>query len=252
MRTDQIALQLYTMREAAKDDLLGTLTRVAEAGYRAVEFAGFHGVAPAQIRATLDKHGIRAMGAHVQLSEFETRLDGVLTDLQTLGCDYAIVPGLPEDRRGAETVPALAAAFNEIGARCQESGLRFAYHNHAFEFEIRDAAGATFWELLVAATDPGSISFELDAYWVQFAGYNPVTIIDSLAGRVPLLHLKDMDPTDRTKDAPFGEGSLPWPPILAAAGRAGVAWYVVEQDVPRDPLEDITTSLRNAEKMTRA
>ena len=251
MNPQQVALQLYTVRAETARDFLGTLGRVAEIGYRAVELAGFGGLPVAELRAALDRLGLRAMGAHVPLADFEARLPTVLAELSELGCGYAVVPWLPEERRDPARAHELAATLNRLGAACRDAGLGFAYHNHAFEFEppAGDGNRRTLFELLATETDPALVAFELDAYWAAYAGHDPVELLRRHAGRVPLLHLKDMTPAPDKADAPVGEGTLPWPQILAAASEAGVEWGIVEQDHPRDPLGDSGRALRNLERL---
>ncbi len=251
MNLDRIALQLYTVRQEAAQDFLGTLRRVAEIGYPAVEFAGFGGVPVPELRATLDELGLRAMGAHVPIANFETRLPDVLADLRTLGCSYAVVPWLPPERRGDDQLPELCALFNRLGAACREAGLVFAYHNHDFEFAPLDGAPGrqTFFDVLVAETDPDLVGFELDVYWAAYAGLDPIQLLRHLGRRVPLVHLKDMAPGADRGIAAFGVGTLPWPEILAAATDAGVAWGIVEQDNPRDAFADARTGLESARRL---
>jgi sugar phosphate isomerase/epimerase len=95
------------------------------------------------------------------------------------------------------------------------------------------------------------VSFELDVYWARHAGLNPVDLIKRLARRVPLLHAKDMAEQEmsRVMDAPVGGGILPWHEILTASERAGVEYYIVEQDHPRNPLSDTYQSLRYLRQM---
>ncbi len=256
---ERIALQLYTLRGPMADDFLGTLRQVAGIGYRAVELAGFGGLPVAELRATLDDLGVRAMGAHVPLAAFEERLDESIADVRQLGCDYAVIPMLPEERRrSVGQVVEIAAAFNRYGAACREAGLSFAYHNHAFEFAPLPDDGRTLYDLLLAETDPALVAFELDAFWAVHAGVDPLTLLPGLLGRVPLLHVKDLAPegtpvTPGGKapvDAPPGDGTLPWSDLLPAAAVAGTRWYIVEQDFPKDPLADVERGLRFLESQS--
>jgi sugar phosphate isomerase/epimerase len=242
METNKIALQLYTVRGLTAEDMAGTLRQVADLGIRTVELAGYGRMPVAELRATLDGLGMRAVAAHVPIADFENRLDAVIDDLQTLGCEHAIVPWLPQERRGIDQVAELAA-FNRWGLRCEEAGMRFGYHNHDFEFQQDN--GQTLFDSLIAQTDPGLVSLEVDAGWVDHAGVDTPALIRRLAGRVALLHVKDMSETGEP-DAPVGAGVVDWPPILAAAREIGVEWYVIEQDKPSDqPLQDVKTSLEN-------
>ena len=244
---NRIALQLYTVRERSVSDFLGTLRAVAGVGYRAVELAGLHGVPATDVRAALDEHGLRAVAAHVRLDDWQAGAEQALADLQTLGCDYAVVPWLaPELRGSAARTRELAVSFNRWATMARDAGLGFAYHNHDFEFEPMN--GGTMLDLLMAETDPGLVGLELDVYWAQFAGFDAVDLLRRFAGRVPLLHVKEMGSGPDRADAPFGEGIIAWEPIFAAAGAAGTLWYIVEQDTPRDALADVTVSLRNLDR----
>jgi sugar phosphate isomerase/epimerase len=247
---DQIALQLYTVRERTAKDMVGTLRELAGVGYRAVEFAGYGGVPVAELRSTLDGLGMRAMAAHVGLGEWESRPEEAVADLKTLGCDFAVLPYLaPAQRGGAEATRTLADSLNRWGALCREHGLTYAYHNHDFEFaSLAEDPSTTVMDVLLERTDPALVALELDIYWVAYAGLDPLAFLREHAARVPLLHVKDMAGTPDRADAPFGTGSIDWAPILAAA-EPGVRWYIVEQDNPADALADVGTSLRNLEAM---
>lgn len=251
MKSDQIGLQLYTVRGLAGPDMLGTLRRLAELGYTAVEFAGYGGVPVAELRAALDELGIRAMAAHVPLDQFTTRFDGVVDDLKTLGCEHAIVPYVAPDKRAEffADLSVLSNIFNDWGRRCQDVGLRFGYHNHDFEFAPSPNGQGTLLDAMMGATDPSLVNLELDAYWALFAGVDPAGVLNQYAGRVPLLHVKDMAGGDVKRDAPVGAGVLPLRDLLNAVDQAGVEWLIIEQDTPDDPLADVGTSLRNLQAL---
>jgi len=248
MNKNQIALQLYSVRDLAQQDMLGTLRRVGAVGYPAVEFAGYGGVPTAEIRALLDSLGMKTAGVHVPLADLQSNPKQVFADLYTLGCEYAVVPWVGEEYRGSDAgVQQLASTLNDLGALCHAEGLQLAYHNHNFEFAAGE--GPTMWDRLTAATDPNLVALELDIYWAAFAGADPLALIDRYASRLALLHLKDMTADATRAYAPVGTGTLPWPEILAAGAAAGVKWYVVEQDKSSDPLADTALSLRNLEQL---
>lgn len=237
MRSEQIALQLYTVRQSAQQDFLGTLRKVAAMGYGAVELAGLHGLPAVQVRATLDELGVRAVSAHVALSDLESGLSAVVADMQTLGCEFVVVPWMPAERRTtAAAVQKIATTMNQWAATLRNEGLRLAYHHHSFEFEPLD--GSTMWEIFTTAIDPALVGLEIDVYWAARGGHDPATLITRHAPGVPLIHLKDIAPGG-TADLPAGEGAFDWEPILAAARAAGAEWYIVEQDHPADPLDDV-------------
>jgi sugar phosphate isomerase/epimerase len=243
MDHNQIALQLYTVREHTAQDMRGTLRTLAGMGYRAVEFAGYGGVPTGELRALLDELGMTAPCAHVSLQDLQTEPERIFGDLHTLGCAFAVVPWVTEEYRTATGVQQLAGALNALAARSRDEGLRFAYHNHAFEFASLD--GSTMWERLVETTDPELVLFELDVYWTQHGGGDPLALLRKYGARLPLLHIKDMSADQPPHDAPVGEGVLDWGPLLAAGRAAGTEWYIIEQDTPQQPLPDVERSLHN-------
>jgi sugar phosphate isomerase/epimerase len=242
-----IAVQLYTVREPAGRDFAGTLRQVAEGGVRAVELAGYGGLSIGELRALLDELGMRVAGAHVPLADWEERPDQSLAEVAALGGEYAVVPWLPEARRGsAVSARALAANLNRWGAAARDAGLGFAYHHHAFEFDpLPDGDGDTLFDILVNETDSDLVAFEIDVYWAAHAGVDPARLLRELAGRVPLVHLKDMAAGEERAIAPAGAGILRWDEILPAA--ADARWWIVEQDNPADPVADALLAVRFAE-----
>jgi sugar phosphate isomerase/epimerase len=222
---------------------------VAELGYPGVEFAGYHGVPVKEIRAALDQYGLKAVGAHVPYARFDTEIELVLDELHTLGCVNAQVPWLAPEQRPTtvEDATALAVNLNRWGARTKNAGVRLGYHNHDFEF--KKAGGQTIFDLLAELTDPSLVDFELDLGWVQFAGFDPQAIMKQVAGRIPLVHVKDIAAGSTFGAAPVGEGILDWPPLLATAKECGAEWFIVEQDNPADPIAEVGRSFTNLEAL---
>ena len=249
MRPEQISLQLYTVRQETARDMPGTLRRISEIGYPAVEFAGYGDISPEDLRTVLDDLGLSASGAHVPVGSWETDPQAIIADMHTLDCAHAILPMVPPEHRTDESVAAnLAESLNRWGELCGQEGVTFSYHNHDFEFA--PLGGTTMWDVLVRETDPRLVHFELDLYWVRYGGWDPEPLLSDLGDRISLVHLKDMASDERRSDLPVGEGTMPWTGLLEAADAAGVEWYIAEQDNPRDALEDVRTSLQNMRKLT--
>ena len=242
MRRDQISLQLYTVREHTARDMPGTLRRLADIGYTAVETAGFGGLTPQELRRVMDDLGLRASGAHVPLDAWDSDPASVVADMHTIGSAHTIVPIAPPERRGDEdAISRLAEHFNRWGEMCRAEGLTFSYHNHDFEFAR--LGETTMWEVLVRETDPSLVHLELDLYWIKYGGSDPETVLRDVGDRVSLVHLKDMAPDETRSDLPVGEGTMSWPDLLKTADELGVEWFVAEQDNPRDAMQDVGTSL---------
>lgn len=247
MREDQISLQLYTLRGRTARDMPGTLRRLSKMGYTAVETAGFGGLSAQELRAVLDDLGLRASGAHVPLDAWDAGPASVIADMHAVGSSHAVVPMVPPERRGdADSISRLAEDFNRWGELCRAEGLTFSYHNHDFEFAPlgNNLGGTTMWDVLVREADPDLVHFELDLYWIKYGGSDPETVLRGVGDRVSLVHLKDMAPDETRSDLPVGEGTMPWPDLLRAADGLGVEWFIVEQDNPRDAMEDVEISLK--------
>jgi sugar phosphate isomerase/epimerase len=247
MRHGQIALQLYTVRRLAAEDLPGTLRAVAAAGYRSVEVAGLPDVDPGELARLLDEAGLRAVAAHEGIEGLRGDAKGVADRLTTIECPRVIVPWIPEsDRRTVDDLRRFATELGVHARRLADRGIRLGYHNHSFEFEPLD--GTTVWDVLLAELPP-EVEIELDVYWAAFAGRDPVAEIRATAGRVRLLHMKDREAGEEPHDAPAGHGTLPFQAIIEAGRSAGVEWYIVEQDEPRNALEDIARAFRYLESL---
>jgi sugar phosphate isomerase/epimerase len=254
MKRDQIGVQMYTLREMAARDLDATLGVVAKMGYAGVEFAGFQGHSAEEVRAMLDKYGLKAFAAHIPVTQFEGDLESVVSDLTTIGAPWGIVPWVSPDNRGETFMRDLGLKMNAWGSRLKDAGINFGYHNHDFEFTVKLGTGETLFQTLLNITDPDLVFFELDAFWASVGGYEPDQVINQNASRIRLVHIKDASRDDPRKDVPFGEGVLDWGAILSAARSAGVEYYITEQDNPNpdNPVADVETALRNAEGMVQS
>jgi sugar phosphate isomerase/epimerase len=246
MATLPVALQLYTVRDAASQDFAGTLRHVAGMGYDGVEIAGVTGgLSAPDLKALLDDLGLRVAGNHTGLEQLEADPHSVVEFNKTLGNDYVVIPYLGDQyRKTAEDWGRVAAAMERIGSQLDEQGLHLCYHNHSFEFQKFD--GRSGLDILFESTDPKLVQSELDVYWVQHGNEDPLAYLKKYAGRVPLVHIKDMANDEKRSFAEVGTGILDMPAIFEAAEAGGAKWLIVEQDTcPGDPLESARISIQN-------
>ena len=137
---------------------------------------------------------------------------------------------------------------NKIGEKLSKYGMKFTYHNHHFEFAKID--GKTIMDYFIEGFDPKNVSFVLDTYWVQYGGYDIRKMIERLAGRVDILHLKDMGvfaPENKVDITEIGNGNIDFATIVDLAEKTGVKKFVVEQDrnfATGDSMESIETSYK--------
>ena len=247
----QIAAQLYTLRDYLKTppDIAKTLAEVSKIGYQAVQLSALGKIEPKELKRILDNEGLVACATHTGLERFIKEMDAVIEEHKILGCEYTTCPGLPSQLHNAEGYRKVAADLSRAGEVLLKNGITLAYHNHAIEFKkYGDKVGL---EILYSESDPRYLKAELDTYWAAFGGADPAAWCLKYSGRIPLVHLKDMGfDGERQFYAEVGEGNLNWGAILSACKKAGVRWYIVEQDIcQRPPLESLKISLENLHKM---
>lgn len=240
-RLGRIGIQLYTVRNALEADFAGTLQRLAAIGYQDVEFAWNRGGSPAGTRQLLHDLGLRAPAAHLEVTDFEAGWDATVTAARALGAEYLVLAWIDADqRRTLDDYHHWAERFNACGRKARDAGFRFAYHNHAAELSPID--GQVPYDLLLANTDPDTVGFEMDIYWVLEGGGSPLAYFARWPGRFPLLHVKGRAADGAMVDV--GAGSVDWAAIFARRAEAGVKHLFVEHDEPADPLASAAASYR--------
>lgn len=223
--TRPIAIQLYSLREEAADDLDRTLSRLAQCGFLGVECADLHGCSPAEFRGRVADLGMEICSAHSMA--VGDAAAAALDTVAQLGTSLAVVPFAAPDRFAtADGVDGVAAQLNTALPIAQERGLSLAYHNHFWEWTVL-SDGRLAFDRLLERLDP-AIGIELDVYWAQTAGRNPVALLDQLGERASRLHLKD-GPADDPGAAmtAAGTGAVDFAAV-AAADQA--AWHIIELD----------------------
>lgn len=245
-----IGLQLYTVRDKIKADLKGTLERLAKIGYNSVEAAGynvadstFYGMGIKPFTALLNDLGMPLNSSH---TTFELDVaEKVIGDAATAGLKYIIYPFLNENfRKNLDGWKATAEKFNKMGEIAKKNGIRFGYHNHAFEFDVME--NQVPYDLLLTQTDPSLVTFEMDLYWVTRGGHNPVDYFKKYPGRFELWHVKDMVKTDDMFFAPVGTGRMDFTAIFAEKETSGMKYFFVEQDAFKgmDAFDSVETSYK--------
>jgi sugar phosphate isomerase/epimerase len=246
-RLGAIGVQLYTVRAAMEADFEGTLRRLAQMGYREVEFAGLFGRDPAQVRSLLAELNLTAVGSHVDWSRFRDDPTGAIDETLALGAEYLVFPWMPEsERQTLEQWHGWAARLNEVAAASRARGLPVAYHNHDFEFTV--IAGELPYDVLVAELNPALIDFELDLYWLRKAGVLASALFDASPGRFPLVHAKDWRASDQAI-VDVGQGDIDFAAIFAQRAEAGIQRFIVEHDAPSDPMQTVQTSIEYLQQL---
>jgi sugar phosphate isomerase/epimerase len=257
-KIDRVGLQLYTVRSEMPKDFEGTIAKVAQTGYKEVEFAGYYKHSPADVKAILSKNGLTAPSTHIPLDIVENQWPETLEAAHTIGHEYIVCPWVDEKLRNAEGWKHIVEVFNKAGEASQKAGIQFCYHNHSFEFSPVDGLGGKLaYDYLLESTDPKLVKMEMDLCWISVAGKDPLDYFNKYPGRFPMVHVKDYvnDPNATSSYAgatgsvvfkgrleDVGKGTIDFKRIFAASGKGGIQHYFVENDDAKQPFEDIKIS----------
>jgi sugar phosphate isomerase/epimerase len=250
-----IGLQLSTLNAMAKADLAGTLKQIHAVGYQEVELTPVaYTRPPDQLRKVLAESGLKAPSGHFEYTDLPQQFEYA----KALGLDWIVCPMLPKAQW--TSIPGFRTAarqFNEWGKHARDLGMRFAFHNHDYEF--RRFGDVTGYDILIKETDPNLVFLELDCYWVTQAGFDPVDMLHQLRRRVRMLHIKDRKPgfpasNDMTASSAHftevGTGGIDWPHIIAAARKLQIEHYFIEQDhIDGPPIESVRSSYNYLRKI---
>jgi len=245
-------LQLFTVQDELAKDFDGTLRKVAAIGYKEVEAAGFYDKTAAEFRKSIENAGLILPSGHYSLQELLQGLDAKLAFAHELGLKY-VVCSFPfvanparfhadkyyEEIRAGITLDDWkwnADQFNKVAEKVKKAGMQFAYHNHNLEF--RKEKGLTAFDELLRMTDAKLVKMEMDIGWVASTGNDPAAYLEKYPNRFELLHVKDIRPgtpsTEREGEGSteLGRGTIDWKKVFAAAKRASIKHYFVEQEDP--------------------
>jgi sugar phosphate isomerase/epimerase len=238
-----IAVQLYSLRAEATQDLRAVLQTVARIGYLGVEFAGLQGNDPRTVRSWLAELGLTPVSAHARLLDGADAAERTLDELAAVGLDTVVVPWAPPERfQTLAGVASVAEQLDEVQRLAASRGMSLGYHNHHFEL-ASTIDGQTALSHLFRLASPIVLA-QVDTYWVQVGGADPARVVTDLGGRVRSLHLKD-GPADGTSspNTAVGGGVMDVPAIVAA--NPEVQWHIVELDAcATDMTEAIAQSYR--------
>lgn len=228
-----IGIQLYSLRDMQAASVANTIKMLSGVGYPEVELFTLQGQTASAWRDIFDATGVRALAAHVGIDRWRSQLDTVLDEAELLGMQYVGVPGIfPNPPATRTTYRALAREFNRYAEAVADRGMRFYYHNHAYEF-ARDG-GTRLYDVLLNETNPETVFFEMDLYWVVAGGVDPLDYLGVYdQSRWPLFHVKDRDAAGAFAD--LGEGNINFQRVFRALENKHYHHYLVERDTQVNP-----------------
>ena len=252
MKDFKIGLQLYSVRDHMEKNVEETLKKVAEIGYKYVEFAGFYDYEADEMKKMLDKYGLNAISVHQVYTGILEKPEYMVNYFKTLGIKYCAMPWMPRDsQKGTPKFDGIIEDFKKVGKLLKDNGIQFLYHNHDFEFDKFEGKFLLDW--LYESVPADILQTEIDTCWVRYAGYDPCEYMKKYEGRTTLLHLKDFyttkfnagsaydligddgkEPEKKEKNVfefrPLGKGMNDFPEIIKTAEDIGVECLIVEQD----------------------
>ena len=225
-------IQLYSIRDLAKESFEEAVSTAAKIGYSSIEFAGFFGRSSAEVVKAMDDAGIRICGTHSGWGELANDYENTLRFHKEIGNKKYTIPGA--DLSTPEKLKDFVEFLNYMTPKLASEGIELAYHNHSREFIVNDF-GVRTHDVLAAET---SVKFEIDTYWAFVAGEDPVAVLEKYAHRMALIHLKDGTPEGKGRS--LGLGSAPLAAVVAAAKRLGLYMIVESEGQEPDGPAEIT------------
>jgi sugar phosphate isomerase/epimerase len=262
----KIGLQLYTLRDVIFKDTQGILKQVADFGYQELEAFSYNdgklfGMTARDFGAYVKSLGMRVTSGHYQLGKSERTKamkgsilndwERAVADAKEIGQEYMVVAYLNADeRKTIDDYKFVCEQLNKASEVCKQYGLRLNYHNHDFEFiKIDDQVP---FQVMLSELEPKRVGIELDLYWTIFAGEQPADYFRKYPGRFEQWHLKDMDKTDRKRNAILGTGSIDFNELLSQGKEAGLVHCYVEHDtypIGSSSLESVQADIAYLEKL---
>jgi len=245
----KIGAQLYTVREFTQTtkDFAASMSKIAKIGYDCVQISAVgSNIATKEISEACKSNNLEIVITHAPPARIKNETGAVIEEHKLMGAKYIGIGAMPwgEYEHTQQGFVNFVKDFTPAANAIKEAGLQFMYHNHDFEFIRFD--GKTGMDFL--AENMPTTGFTLDTYWVQMGGGDPAAWLTKLAGRVDVIHLKDLVYAEGTRRiAEVFEGNLNWGAIFKAAKQAGVKYAMVEQDdcYGKDPFECLNISYKN-------
>jgi sugar phosphate isomerase/epimerase len=250
-RLTDIGLQLLTVSAEMKNDWKSTLRKVAEIGYKHIEFGGAYGDSVPDFKAFVNGLGLKCFAGGSSIGEWKKSPEKIIESSLELGKKWLMCYWPWEGSTEGKTLDdwkRMAESLNPIAEKVRKAGLGFAYHNHDLEFRITE--GGIPYDIVLQNTDPSLVGMMIDLYWIEKGGQKSVAYFEKYPGRFPLWHAKDMDKTAERSFSCVGQGIIDFPSIFAKADLAGLKHVFVEHDKPADGIECARVSFEYLHQLT--
>jgi sugar phosphate isomerase/epimerase len=236
--TAPLGVEAYTFRKSFPVDVAATLDTIRLMGFAEIEGGGGK-MPPEEFKKLCDARGISIPSMGVSYEFLNKYPDSLASMARQLGATYVMCAWIPHKNNVLTYEDAVKAVndFNRIGEYLKGRGIIFCYHAHGYEFQPYE--NGTLLDYIIKNTNPQYVSFEMDIFWIQFGGGDPVALLKKYGDRWKLMHLKDMrkgakkDLTGLTgpeNDVPLGTGEIDIPAILKEANKIGIKHFFIEDE----------------------
>lgn len=247
----KIAAQLYTVREFTQtpEGFRETIKKLKDIGYDAVQISAIGKMDVEYVQDVLKTYDMEVCATHTPPDRLLNDLDQVIKDHKLWGCENVGLGCMPGGAKSKEAITSFCGEYVNVAKRLEEAGLKFYYHNHAFEFEKHE--GKNMFQFMDELTDKKNFKFLIDVFWLQMGGASPTEFIEKYKERIDLVHLKDLAIVGgKPMTAELGLGNMDLRSIIDKCKEIGVRWYAIEQDdCLGDPFESLEISLKYLHSM---
>ena len=226
----EYGLQMYSVRDITKDDLPGAVAKVAQMGYKLIEFAGFFGHTAEEVNKMLSDNGVKVSGTHTGLGELLSDYEGTVAFHKAINNPIYIIPG--HDLSTREKVDQFIEDVNRLQPMLKAEGIEMGFHNHSREF-LPNEDGVIFYDELVSRTN---LLLEIDTFWAYAAGKDPVALMEQYKDRLRFIHIKDGYRNGEGK--PLGQGTAPVADVYRKAVELGIPMVVESETLTPDGLTE--------------
>lgn len=251
----EIGIQLYSLREQFKGDVEGSLKLISDWGITALEGGGTYGLPLDEFKGLLDKYGLKVTSVGTSYEALQNDVDGIIENARNFGATYVMCAWIPHegDTFTFEDTRKAVEVFNTAGKKLKEAGLTFAYHAHGYEF--RPYQDGTLFDYM--AENARDFGFEMDVYWVQHGGADPLELLNRYPDKFVLMHLKDMEKgvegnhtghEDVETNVVLGTGQIDIAGLVKRAGELGMEYLFIEDESSR-VVEQVPQSLAYLRKL---
>lgn len=245
---EKLGMVSYTFRNSFSKNIAATLDSIKALGITNIEFSNLFGKTAAEIKTLLDERGMICTSYGTNYTNLVTKTDEIAKDAKALGATYLRVAWIDHDKAagfGLANAKKAVADFNTAGKLLKEKyGLSFCYHNHGYEFQPYE--NGTYFDYIVANTNPDYVGFELDILWAFHPGKDPVELLKKYGNRFKLMHVKDLRKgvtgdfsggTPVENDVALGSGQINIAAVMKAAQNSAIKYYYIEDESPNVNLQ---------------